>query len=132
MSDVIEAVVVEEEFEIVGDSVGEVDEKIEWYQEIQAACYKSWLDKRAGKHSMGSRAMLQSILPRLNELRVEKGLDPREVLPKSYTNKNAGALLQGMRTRIRKRIEKKDKATIEACLAAGVIKRKEKAESKKD
>ena len=130
MSESTVAVVeVEEEYAYVGDVEGSSDPKIHWYQEIQAQLFKLWLDKKEGLHSMGSRAMLQCILPRLNELRESDGADPIETFPKSYTNKNAGSLLDGMRKRVRKRIDKKDGPTIQACLDAGVIRRKAKDSS---
>lgn len=94
-----------QQFTYVGQSTSATSQKISWPNNVQAEIIRANMDGKSAKQAFEVG-------------RVALGLDE---LPRSYTNKNAGSLLHGMRQRFLKRCNKGDTATIAAAMEAGLI-----------
>jgi len=97
-------------FQFVGASSGTRTQKIDWPLEAQAIVIKTNM-----KDDVGGKQAFEVGVALFND-GVEKGLFAGPalpaVLPKSYTNKNAGSVLYGMKQRFIARCEKGDKETL--------------------
>lgn len=108
------------QFTFVGESTSATKEaRVQWakHPDVCAAVVKAkLLDKKSSKEAFEvGRLML-----------VEQGaLQPDETLPESYTNHNAGSLWDSHKKRFLNRINKGDKASIEAAQSIGLIQKVE-------
>jgi len=105
-------------FTFVGQS-GRTSSKTTWAIEAQALVIKANM-----KDGLGGVKAFEAGVAEYNE-GVAAGLFTGSAitlpLPKSYTNKNAGSVLYGMKDRFIKRAEKGDKATLEVAAKYGLL-----------
>ena len=106
------------EFKFVGETGGQGRTKINWSEEAQALMIS--LNVRQG---IGAKDAFETGRLQYNEL-VEQGEvegQPLPELPESYTNKNAGSVLYGMKQRFLKRVNKGNAETRRVAEKYGLI-----------